>query len=277
MTNKLLNAKLFNNIREKLVVRQEVQKAYYDRTAHPLSELKPKENVRILNFKDKTWGPAQVVSKDQNFPRSYIVKDEAGKILRRNRKHIRKSNTFFKEQSDPYGYFDDAFQSPNVGNLGFGNLKNYGIGRVVVRHKKQFPEACYYIVRKVVPLRETIGPGPDELVYGNVWAEEVFRGRRCRRRPRTGSSSPGTPPTSTHNRKWRSKCSPGRPPVLSLLAAQKGAPPSMPLVYDYPRDWYRQKFELPPHHDYKVAGEGEEPNYRLKVNIPEKFKADIKS
>ncbi|KAG8177315.1 hypothetical protein JTE90_008407 [Oedothorax gibbosus] len=114
MTNKLLNAKLFNNIREKLVVRQEVQKAYYDRTAHPLSELKPKENVRILNFKDKTWGPAQVVSKDQNFPRSYIVKDEAGKILRRNRKHIRKSNTFFKEQSDPYGYVDDAFQSPNV-------------------------------------------------------------------------------------------------------------------------------------------------------------------
>ncbi|KAG8193997.1 hypothetical protein JTE90_003598 [Oedothorax gibbosus] len=183
--------------------------------------------------------------------------------------------------------------SPFTGSLLFeilGNLKNYGIGRVVVRHKKQFPEACYYIVRKVVPLRETIGPGPDELVYGNVWAEEVFRGRRMQGLKLLQGETflpdwkliPRDEEATYLNaqEKVEIKVLPRAaplPPVLSLLAAQKGAPPSMPLVYDYPRDWYRQKFELPPHHDYKVAGEGEEPNYRLKVNIPEKFKADIKS
>ncbi|GFX16777.1 transposon Tf2-6 polyprotein [Trichonephila clavipes] len=55
ISNKLLNAELFNNIREKLIKRQNVQKIHYDKTAHPLPELEP-EDVRILNFKNKNLG-----------------------------------------------------------------------------------------------------------------------------------------------------------------------------------------------------------------------------
>ncbi|GFT63231.1 uncharacterized protein K02A2.6 [Nephila pilipes] len=58
ISNKLLNAELFNNIREKLIERQNIQKLHYDKTAHPLPELKQGENVRILNFKNKTWESA---------------------------------------------------------------------------------------------------------------------------------------------------------------------------------------------------------------------------
>ncbi|GBN40363.1 Uncharacterized protein K02A2.6, partial [Araneus ventricosus] len=111
ISNKLLNAELFNNIREKLIMRQNIQKFYYDKTAHPLSELKQKENVRILNFKNKTWEPAVIVSKHKLHPRSYFVKDQFGKILRRNRKHIRKSNTPFNIETDPNDEIINTSQS----------------------------------------------------------------------------------------------------------------------------------------------------------------------
>ncbi|GFS87147.1 integrase catalytic domain-containing protein [Nephila pilipes] len=101
ISNKLLNAELFNNIREKLIERQNIQKLHYDKTAHPLPGLKQGENVRILNFKNKTWESAKIVSKHKLRPRSYFVKNQSGKILRRNRKHIRKSNTSFHIETDP--------------------------------------------------------------------------------------------------------------------------------------------------------------------------------
>ncbi|GFT48060.1 transposon Tf2-9 polyprotein [Nephila pilipes] len=101
ISNKLLNAELFNNIREKLIERQNIQKLYYDKTAHPLPELKQGENVRIFNFKNKTWESAQIVSKHKLHPWSYFVKNQSGKILRRNKKHIRKSNTSFHIETDP--------------------------------------------------------------------------------------------------------------------------------------------------------------------------------
>ncbi|GFX36266.1 transposon Tf2-9 polyprotein [Trichonephila clavipes] len=44
ISNKLLNAELFNNIREKLIKRQNVQKIHYDKTAHPLPERDPEDN-----------------------------------------------------------------------------------------------------------------------------------------------------------------------------------------------------------------------------------------
>ncbi|GFU49542.1 integrase catalytic domain-containing protein [Nephila pilipes] len=101
ISNKLSNAELFNNIREKLIERQNTQKLHYNKTAHPLPELKQRENVRILNFKNKTWEFAKIVSKHKLHPRSYFVKNQSGKILRRNRKHIRKSNTSFHIETDP--------------------------------------------------------------------------------------------------------------------------------------------------------------------------------
>lgn len=93
MTNKLLNAELFKNIEEKLVKRQDFQKSY-DKTAHPLTKLK--EIARKLNFINKTFVSALVILKDKLRPRSCYIKTNSGKILRHNRKYIRKSNKFFK-------------------------------------------------------------------------------------------------------------------------------------------------------------------------------------
>ncbi|GBL73729.1 Uncharacterized protein K02A2.6 [Araneus ventricosus] len=111
ISNKLLNAELFNNIREKLIMKQNIQKFYYDKTAHPLSEFNQKENVRILNFKNKTWEPAEIVSKHKLHPRSYLVKDQFGKILRHNRKHIRKLNTPFNIETNPNDEIINTSQS----------------------------------------------------------------------------------------------------------------------------------------------------------------------
>ncbi|GFX21752.1 transposon Tf2-6 polyprotein [Trichonephila clavipes] len=74
ISNKLLNAELFNNIREKLIKRQNVQKIHSDKTVHSLPELEPEDNVRILNFKNKIWEQAKIVSKHKLHPRSYFVK-----------------------------------------------------------------------------------------------------------------------------------------------------------------------------------------------------------
>ncbi|GFU49680.1 transposon Tf2-6 polyprotein [Nephila pilipes] len=101
ISNKLLNAELFNNTQEKLIERQNIQKLHYDKTAHPLPELKQGDNVRILNFKNKTWESAKIVSKHKLHPRAYFVKNQYSKILRCNRKHIGKSNTSFHIETDP--------------------------------------------------------------------------------------------------------------------------------------------------------------------------------
>ncbi|GFX38201.1 uncharacterized protein K02A2.6 [Trichonephila clavipes] len=47
ISNKLLNAELFNKIREKLRKRQNVQKIHYDKTARPLPELEPEDNIYV--------------------------------------------------------------------------------------------------------------------------------------------------------------------------------------------------------------------------------------
>ncbi|GFV56545.1 transposon Tf2-6 polyprotein [Trichonephila clavipes] len=74
ISNKLLNAELFNNIREKLIKKQNVQKIHYDKTAHPLPELEPEDNVRILNFKNKTWEPAKIALKHKLHPSHILLK-----------------------------------------------------------------------------------------------------------------------------------------------------------------------------------------------------------
>ncbi|GFW08334.1 uncharacterized protein TNCV_1656481 [Trichonephila clavipes] len=45
ISNKFLNTELFNNIREKLIKRQSVQKIHHDETAHPLPKVELEDNV----------------------------------------------------------------------------------------------------------------------------------------------------------------------------------------------------------------------------------------
>ncbi|XP_064486552.1 uncharacterized protein LOC135398920 [Ornithodoros turicata] len=54
-----------------------------------------------------------------------------------------------------------------------GNLKDFGVGRVVTRSIfDRYPEQTYWIIKRVVPFMD-----PNNN-YGDVWAEHVFRGRR---------------------------------------------------------------------------------------------------
>uniref|UniRef100_L7LVC0 Putative mitochondrial ribosomal protein s34 n=1 Tax=Rhipicephalus pulchellus TaxID=72859 RepID=L7LVC0_RHIPC len=69
-----------------------------------------------------------------------------------------------------------GYPSPYVGKhllWLLGNLKNFGVGRVVTRTSfERYPEPSYYVITKVRPYMD------DANQYGDVWAETVFRGRR---------------------------------------------------------------------------------------------------
>ncbi|GFS43626.1 integrase catalytic domain-containing protein [Nephila pilipes] len=139
ISNKLLNAELFNNIREKSIETQYIQKLHYDKTAHPLPELKQEEDVRILNFKNKTWESAKIVSKHKLHPRSYFTKNQSGKILRPNRKHIRKSNTSFHIETDPNDistFHSDSEVVLNPQNMQHRNESNCNVQRRSNRVRK---------------------------------------------------------------------------------------------------------------------------------------------
>uniref|UniRef100_G3MSQ6 Uncharacterized protein n=1 Tax=Amblyomma maculatum TaxID=34609 RepID=G3MSQ6_AMBMU len=54
-----------------------------------------------------------------------------------------------------------------------GNLKDFGVGRIVTRTGfERYSEHSYYVIKKVIPYMD------DANQYGEVWADTVFRGRR---------------------------------------------------------------------------------------------------
>lgn len=88
---KLLNTE-FHNPYSKFCARQAKQKHYYDRTAQTLPELKSGDSILLYNFRTGHWDKGEILSKHKA-PRSYIVRNVNGEILRRNRKHIKLSKT----------------------------------------------------------------------------------------------------------------------------------------------------------------------------------------
>jgi len=75
-------------------LKQLKQKNWYDKTAtNAQQEFKPNENIMLQNKFSKLWSKAVVLSKT-NWPRSYLVKDEKGKILRRNTKFMKKVSSY---------------------------------------------------------------------------------------------------------------------------------------------------------------------------------------
>ncbi|KAG5887516.1 hypothetical protein JTB14_036239 [Gonioctena quinquepunctata] len=75
-----------------------VQKYYYDKKG--IENLpKVKEGDKIVMRKDGIWEPGTVIGEHQS-PRSYIVEDDSGKILRRNRKLLKNSSSDFSKPSD---------------------------------------------------------------------------------------------------------------------------------------------------------------------------------
>lgn len=76
-----------DTIRGQLVKRQETQKDYHDRKAHPLSSLYIGQDVTVLDARSHRWQAARVIEKVDR--ESYLVIMGSGQILRRNRLHIR--------------------------------------------------------------------------------------------------------------------------------------------------------------------------------------------
>ena len=89
------------------------QKQNYDRwCSQELPPLKIGQKVRLQ--KDKVWVPATVVSKHKT-PRSYIITDHSGSIYRRNRRHLRESQSanIPEESNDlPFQEFPDDKNRP---------------------------------------------------------------------------------------------------------------------------------------------------------------------
>lgn len=53
------------------------------------------------------------------------------------------------------------------------NLKNFGVGRLVVRSAFQrYPEPTFYIIKRVEPQMD------EENKFGRVWVEKCFRGKK---------------------------------------------------------------------------------------------------
>ena len=88
------------DVRKKFLARQNTMKTYHDsKTVSEPSVLKPKQQVRIQT-QNKLWAPATVVEHHPQ-ARSYLVKTNAGTVLRRNRQHIRPDkNTQNKDKSN---------------------------------------------------------------------------------------------------------------------------------------------------------------------------------
>ncbi|KAG5899597.1 hypothetical protein JTB14_037259 [Gonioctena quinquepunctata] len=87
-----------DEVRRKLIKNQHVQKYYYDKKG--VENLpKVKEGDKIVIRKDGIWEPETVIGEHQS-PRSYIVEDDSGKILRRNRKLLKTSSSDFSKPSD---------------------------------------------------------------------------------------------------------------------------------------------------------------------------------
>ncbi|KAG5871808.1 hypothetical protein JTB14_013583 [Gonioctena quinquepunctata] len=96
----LLKQELVNTeeVRRKLIKKQYVQKYYCDKKE--IKNLpKVKEGDKIVIGKDGIWEPETVIGKHQS-PTSYIVEDDSGKILRRNRKLLKTSFFDFSKPSD---------------------------------------------------------------------------------------------------------------------------------------------------------------------------------
>ena len=75
-------------VKEKLVERQAGQKRYYDKSSKPLPPLKPNDHVRYRD--GSIWKPAIVMS-THAAPHSYIIQTFNGTILRRNRRHLKRT------------------------------------------------------------------------------------------------------------------------------------------------------------------------------------------
>ena len=124
VNEKLLMPKLIdpNVIIEKLESHRSVQKTKFDENAKKLNPFVEGESVVIRE--GKTWTPGIIKNKYNN--RSYIVTNEKGDNLRRNRIFLKPSNNKFKINSDVPLEYDSYFRVNNNNKNSINNNLNPG-------------------------------------------------------------------------------------------------------------------------------------------------------
>ncbi|KAK9752139.1 hypothetical protein QE152_g4501 [Popillia japonica] len=90
VTAELLMPKIHPDVREKLRKRQEYGRKYYDQGTKQLKELEEGSNVIVYDHSSKSWSHGQIHSKHAS-PRSYIIENEEGNLIRRNRVDLKSS------------------------------------------------------------------------------------------------------------------------------------------------------------------------------------------
>lgn len=153
---------LFENehteVREKLVARQNRQKHYHDIRARDLPELKKGENVIVRNKKG-TWDSSKIVNLN-NKPRSYNIEMPNGRILTRNRSHLKRNvKTDFIYESDMY------YDSPTG---------NYRTARVNNNTQRQ--------LQPQIEIQENVTPN-QQVVSSNNPSQNITRSGRVVKRP----------------------------------------------------------------------------------------------
>ena len=84
------------DVNVKSQLRQDKQKAQYDKTAkQPLQPVFAEDRVRIHNPANHRWEPG-VVHSVADAPQSYMVANSTGGVLRRNRRHLRRTDEPFE-------------------------------------------------------------------------------------------------------------------------------------------------------------------------------------
>ncbi|KAK4886345.1 hypothetical protein RN001_002616 [Aquatica leii] len=84
----LLKPKILENAHAQIEDKQKIYKQNYDKNTKLSQEFQGGDNV--VTYKNKVWEPAKIVQKCET-PRSYLIRDNKGQLLRRNSIQIRKS------------------------------------------------------------------------------------------------------------------------------------------------------------------------------------------
>ncbi|XP_030755156.1 uncharacterized protein K02A2.6-like [Sitophilus oryzae] len=92
--NKLLpNSYNNSNIKNEICRKRELDKKYYDLNCKVRNSFNEGQFVVIQNQNNNEWEAGQIVKPVPDSPRSYIVKDSRGAIVRRNSSHLKSSES----------------------------------------------------------------------------------------------------------------------------------------------------------------------------------------
>lgn len=100
---------------------QTKMKQYYDQHAKARPDFKTDDNIFVQRL-DKKWEPAQMISSTVH-PRSYIVRNQRGNLLRRNKAHLRSSKNF-SCRSQALGVDESDDEILEGGNVDIGEGEN---------------------------------------------------------------------------------------------------------------------------------------------------------